>query len=116
MTEVSTKKLKHVDEKTKYTVYGYVREIQKLFPKQNSYYNIPIGVIHFILLYYYKQLQLNKKYIGKDLKLIDHKTIEKIDDSFSFSTFIFGDEINKNICNEFDIYCKITNCATYYSI
>eukprot|EP00483_Globobulimina_turgida_P005031 UN05041 len=44
--------LKSIHQSVQYSVYGYVRGCQLLFPSNNSYYNIP-ELISCIILFYY---------------------------------------------------------------
>ena len=51
--EAFLKKIELVDDEAKDTVNGYVRAIQDLLPKDESYYIIPSSVIYTVLYFYY---------------------------------------------------------------
>ena len=45
--------LKHVDERSEYIVYGFIREVQNLLPSDNNpYFNIPQLANYLCLMYY----------------------------------------------------------------
>ena len=48
-------KLKHVDNKTKNSVFGFIRQCQLLFDKNITYYNIPDLIYYTCLLYCRKE-------------------------------------------------------------
>ena len=45
--------IRKVDDKTKNTVYGFIRRYQTLFPNKNPYYNIPLLVKNICINYYW---------------------------------------------------------------
>ena len=53
MSDVVTD-LDAIDEISKHTVYGYVRQIQIHFPSHITYYNIPSAIINLVWLYFYE--------------------------------------------------------------
>ena len=44
--------LKQIDDKTKYTVFGYIRNIQQLLPSNSQFYIIPDLVIYKCIKFY----------------------------------------------------------------
>ena len=55
METVDLAKLKHIDNKTKDTVFGFIHQCQLLFDKNISYYIIPDLIAYICLSYYGKQ-------------------------------------------------------------
>ena len=50
--EFSDVKSKRITQKIKDITYGFIRIIQNLLPKQNSYYNIPDDIKLICAIYY----------------------------------------------------------------
>eukprot|EP01084_Bolivina_argentea_P267509 454096_1 len=50
-TQFDFEKIKSINKSLQYSVYGYIRQCQSLFPSENSYYNIPQLIDFTILLY-----------------------------------------------------------------
>ena len=48
----SLEEVKYVGEITEYIVFGFIRRVQNVMPKDNPYYTIPQLIIHWCLLYY----------------------------------------------------------------
>ena len=105
------KKLQYIDKKSENVVFGYIRQIQKLIPKNNGYYNIPMAVINIISLYFYDPLEIDEQSSSNKLKFIYNDTnksviIKQIESGWS--TFIFNHEISSKMCNKFDLHIKWT--------
>ena len=67
------KKVKHINQKYKDTVNGFIKQIEILFPKDNPYFNIVTSIKHIILLFYYKVFEsklLNESDQQKFLELL----------------------------------------------
>lgn len=53
------KKVSRIPQNYKDIISGYVKEMQNIFPDDNSYYNISGLIVHVILLYYYTFIESN---------------------------------------------------------
>ena len=51
---LSLEKVKTIDQRTKDTVFGFIKQSQTLLPSNESYYNIVPLICHIILLFYCK--------------------------------------------------------------
>ena len=49
----SLEDVKHIDISTKDIVFGFIKHVQSMLPKDNIYYTIPTLVSHWILLYFF---------------------------------------------------------------
>ena len=70
----SLENVKDIDNETKHCIFGYVREMQALFP-DNTYFIISQLVIHWILLYFAVIEQFDTKTCGKSYALSENNTI-----------------------------------------
>ena len=71
----SLEDVKFIDQRTKDVIFGYIKDVQQLFPKDNSYYIIPKLVIYWCLLYYYQNEQFDPTQCSAKIKLSDNNTI-----------------------------------------
>ena len=98
------------DIRTKNIVNGYIRKIQKLFPWQdNSYFIIPQLINHICLSFYWIKFSFNRKYFGKNLQFINDTTVTKDGVSNSHSLCVMKDSISSELCDIFQMECKIKN-------
>ena len=70
-------KLDKVDNKTKYVIFGFVRECQLLLPKTSVYYNIPISFNHLIIAFYYQYEEFYK--VSSNISLSQENRLLKVD-------------------------------------
>ena len=82
LNKIGLENVKSIDQRSKTFVNGYIRSIQKLFPKDNIYYTIPALVIHWILLYYYLGDEFDDKKYRQCYTLSKKKTIIKLTGSY----------------------------------
>ena len=94
-------------------------KISKLLPQNNIYYEIPNDIIKLILLFYFIKLKFNTVLHSKHLIFPNERTVKRniyfshIDD---IPICVFGDEINVNECNQFDIIIKWTKSFDSFSM
>ena len=67
--------VKNIDQSAKNCIFGYVREIQTLFPDDKTYFTIPTLVIHWILLYYSMIEKFDVQNCGETYRLSEDNTI-----------------------------------------
>ena len=67
--------VKRIDQESKDLIFGYIRNVQELFPADNVYYTIPNLVIHWILLYFYFEDKFDDKLCTQSYDLSDDKSI-----------------------------------------
>ena len=65
-SRMSLEDVKIVDEQTKDTVKGFIREIETILPDDDIYFTIPTLVIHCILLYFFHNEQFGTNNQNKD--------------------------------------------------
>ena len=86
-SEVFTKKkLENIDEKSKLTSYGFIRETQSLLPKHNTFYNIPLSITHIILVFYFEIDEFELFPDGFELSK-DHRSVSAIKSIFWASAY-----------------------------
>ena len=73
---MSRRELKNIDEKSKLTIYGFIRKVQALLPQNNTFYTIPLSIGHIILLFYFEMDEFELFANGMELSA-DHKTVIK---------------------------------------
>ena len=99
----SFKHLKHCDNKTMNLVHGFVHDAQRLLPcKQNSYFIIPEIIHHVCLSFYWIRFAFNGDLINKNLKVIDNKTITKVEHD-GYAMCAVGKAISKDMCDIFRV-------------
>ena len=106
-------RLSLIDDDTKNTVFGYIRNVQSLFPSNNIYYNIPLVIQHLCACYYYVGFRFYKKKYGDGLQFYNQYKSVKKNDSYGYSTCIFGQAITNEDCNEFKIFIKLNNYGSF---
>ena len=72
MAQTDFKKVKNFRQRDKDIVYGFIKEIQSVFPKDNSYYNIHDLIKHLCLLYFHHIID------SKLLTDIEQETLMKL--------------------------------------
>merc|ERR1712228_807828 len=78
-------------------------DIQESFPfEQNTYFTIPFSINRVCVLYYSIRGEFNRKQCSKNLKFIDDKTVQKINNS-SHAHCLFGEPITGSMCSIFRI-------------
>ena len=105
---VNLKKLNHIRQSTKDTVFGYIRKLRKLLPQNNAYYDMPINIQNDILFFYYHGITFNTKY-QSDLFIFtnDNTTVEpNTASAYGYLTCFLDDEITDCDCNIFNLYIK----------
>ena len=98
MAQPSLEDVKSIDQNTKYTIYGFIRNMQKQISRDNIYYTIPELVIHWILLYFYIADQFDPEYCSNSYQLsANNCTITKLnqDDSTAFLTKVVSKGVHK---------------------
>ena len=63
---------KNVWQKWKDLINGYIRNMQVILPKDETFYNIPPLINHICLIYYGSTDEWDSKYISKKMKLQDN--------------------------------------------
>ena len=81
-------KISTFDDRIKKIVFGFIRNSQKLLPKNNQYYNIPDLVIQICLLYYLINDKFDKKCIGNQMFLDEKNETIIMKKSTSNSAFL----------------------------
>ena len=69
MATIDLSVFKNIPQRQKDLIYGYIRKIQAIFPKDNTYYNIPDSVNYICALFYHLKDKWDPKYIGANHKL-----------------------------------------------
>ena len=101
------KHLEHCDKRSRNLLNGYIRESQKLLPsEENSYYIIPDIIIHVCLSFFWNAGIFNQKKHGKNLRFIDARTVEKVNDSM-YSVCTIGDIVTDEMCDIFRYEIKL---------
>ena len=124
----STHNLKHIDKKTKFIVYGYIREIQNIFTslhEENFYYLIPKEVSLLILTNVDDHFLFNQgtyQYIIEDPIVLDKIIIAENGQNFDSDVFnvsnlkwlisIFPNGENSDNINQFRIFLRLFAMAT----
>ena len=72
---ITLEDVKKIEQESKDLIHGYVRNIEKLFPGDVSYFTMPTLVIHWILLYYYIWEEFDANACAKCYVLSDDNTI-----------------------------------------
>ena len=100
---MSVKDSQFIPQENKDLINGYIREIQNLFPfEQNPYFTIPVSINCLCALYYTIRGQFNTELCSKNLKFIDDKTVEKINDD-DYALCLFGEPLTDSMCRKFRI-------------
>ena len=71
MTTLDFGMIKNIPQRDKDAIYGYIREMQARFPKDNTFYNIPESINYICALFYFLKDKWDPKYIGQDHTLSD---------------------------------------------
>eukprot|EP01084_Bolivina_argentea_P147055 257347_1 len=79
--------IKYVDQRSKDTVNGFIREFQSILPN-----NIPPLINHICLVFYAPRDIWDNQHISKKMQLIDESCITKISDDWDFCS-AFGKNI-----------------------
>ena len=98
-----------LNRNNKKIAYGYTREIRKLLPNDNVYYDIPDAITEIIWTYFFLRFVFNSKYHGDGLEFTDDHTIVKRKKGIRFHNLcIIGDEngISSDECNVFSVEIK----------
>mmetsp|Transcript_527 Transcript_527/g.742 ORF Transcript_527/g.742 Transcript_527/m.742 type:complete len:241 (+) Transcript_527:676-1398(+) len=66
--------VKDIDQETKHTVTGYIRDIEQQFPADRAYYTFPTLALHLCLLYFYHPEQFDPNRCHSDYKLSHRNT------------------------------------------
>ena len=82
------KKFQEVDKNSEYAVFGYIRNIQKYFPQNTSYYIIPEDIIQICTIFYFVDYDEWSAKYKSDLFVINKNIIEKYERSQSNSAFL----------------------------
>ena len=121
-------KADNIDERTKYIVYGFIRNIEKslLYYNNNSlYYNIPIEISSLCLKYVFDHFMLHigrYKWIIDDKKLFGEMLIADNKEQFVSPLFEIGklkwiiqaypNGIDEDSIGLFDIFVKLISLPT----
>lgn len=100
-----------VPQATKDCVAGYIRETQRIMPKNNPYYNIP-SLIKYVVIYYYYQREIFNKH-GKLIKLTENNTVATKEKAKIYNN-VFGStsiDFSKNIIYKWEF--KILDLDKY---
>eukprot|EP01084_Bolivina_argentea_P088006 158876_1 len=107
---MNTNKLAKINQETKYIVFGYTREIHK-------YFNVPIVIIHVIVLYYYDDFKFYTVKHGEDLAFPTDQIVKKefsVPSIFAhWKSCIYGIQINDKQCNVFTVKIKWTTTSAH---
>ena len=103
--------IKYIDQDSRYAVFGYIRIIQKLFSTDIAYFDLPISIIHIVILYYYQYLKFNQNICSQGLKIINDTIIQKTGTDYKWSSCAFGKEITNKMCNKCDLHIKWKHCV-----
>ena len=90
-----------VDNNTKNIVSGYIRNVQSLLPKQNSYYNIPTLINHIIIFYLFDDITFNtepSKYT-QTLKFDNHDKTVLLTERTGWNLCMINIILKKNVNN-----------------
>ena len=85
--------IKNMDKESIYTVYGFIRDSQKMLPKNKPYYNIPELINKICLIFYYDNDEWDKKYISSGMKLVNKNCLVQTQINYKSS---FGKRIIKS--------------------
>ena len=96
-------RIKLMNKKMKYTVYGYIRKYEKIYS-----INAPIGIINLCLLFYAIIQEWDIKYLHENIK-IDGDKVTQIHDGRHGNAYLKGTV--KSGINRWKF--KITNCQHY---
>ena len=83
MAAASLEDVKNIDQKTKDAIYGYIKQVQALFPSDNIYYTIPELVIYWCLLYYNQPERFDPKNCSHKFTLTEDNTVATQSDAGS---------------------------------
>ena len=72
---LSVQQFKSIGKKCKYAVYGYIRNVQSIFPSNNPYYNIPNEISFICICYYSPTDEWDPLLIGPDVKIDGNSVI-----------------------------------------
>ena len=133
---VDFKRLKQINPRQSLTVYGYIRNVQKVLPAGISYYNIHDLIKQTCILFYAFIHEWDKELIGERVEFIEEtNSIKQIALNRSSSTYlkdIFDSDVHhwkfkiEKITDPDDWYCTLgiskmksadfkTNCAFTYA-
>ena len=74
-TTPSLEDVKFIDQRTKDITFGYIRQVQSLFPEDHVYFTIPALVIHWCLLYYHIKEQFDPENCSDFFKLSNNNSV-----------------------------------------
>ena len=78
------KKLKNIDQMTKDLVNGFIRDIQRYLPNNQTYYNIPSSIKNICILFFYMFDEWNPNMIGKGFTIVNDTKLVSEYSSFTW--------------------------------
>ena len=73
MAAVNLNNYDEIDEKTKYLIFGFIRDAQKLFPSDVIFYNIPTLINYLCALFYFVKDEWDETRIAAKYKILQDK-------------------------------------------
>eukprot|EP01084_Bolivina_argentea_P135284 238419_1 len=100
MSIVVLRDIKRIHEISRNVVFGYIRNSQRSFKWQthNPYYNVPLIISHWCLLYVFYRPEYIDKYMSGDIKINDQRTIAEAICSKT-TNYVFGGMPVNNFSN-----------------
>ena len=84
----SLEEVKMIDQETKDSVNGYIRNVQESLPKDNAYYNIPKLIIYWCLLYYDQEEFVKDPALrSPNFRFLSNTKVQKIRDCYHTAFF-----------------------------
>ena len=84
----SLEEVKLIDQDTKDTVNGYIRNVQESLPEDNAYYNIPKLIIYWCLLYYDQEEFVKDPALrSPNFRFLSNTKAQKIRDCYNTAFF-----------------------------
>ena len=90
MTALELSLFKDIPQRDKNLIYGYIREMQTILPKDTAFYNIPQSINYICALFYYLRDKWDEEYIGPCHALSNggYCITTQVDESSSYGTIL----------------------------